>query len=144
MPRYGFQIPLDVRYLPNGRWQILKDIRYLSALTHKAYTVEAGFEFDFASVPRLPFVYWLTGNTAQLASVVHDYLYAHPEIEPKATADDIFAEIMDAKFYESAYDGRSAEPEWRKALMYSGVAAFGADHYRGPSGEPVAGFAMGD
>lgn len=141
MTRYGFQIPLDVRYLPDGTWMVLKEIRYLSALTQKAYTVEAGFIFNFASVPRLPVAYWLTGNTGTLASLVHDYLYANPHIEPKEVADAIFAEIMDAKFFDGGpYDERSGEPPWRKALMFTAVSAFGPKHYWTEDGERVAGF----
>jgi hypothetical protein len=54
-PRYGFQASLDVRLMPGGNWQVLKTIRYLSALTQKAYTVESGFVFDFASEPKAGF-----------------------------------------------------------------------------------------
>ncbi len=145
-PRYGFQVSLDVRLLPDGRWQTLKPIRYLSALTQKAYTIESGFIFDFASVPRLPLVYWLTGNTAQLASVVHDYLYENPEIEPRDTADAIFAEIMDAGafFVGGPYGKESGEPAWRRHLMWAGVHVFGASHYRDSAGELKAGFSLED
>ena len=141
-PRYGFQMPLDIRHLPDGRWMVLKELRYLSALTQKAYTIEAGFEFDGASVPRIPVAYWLTGNTAWLAAVVHDYLYANaPYIETKHTADAIFAEIMDADFYSGGpYDKRSGEPEWRKGLMHFAVSAFGPSHYWGEDGSRKAGF----
>jgi hypothetical protein len=143
-PRYGFQVHLDVRLRPDRLWEVLTPIRYLSALTQKAYTIEKGFCFDFASVPRLPLAYWLTGNTAHLASLVHDYLYQHPEIEPKETADAIFAEIMDAGAFWAGgpYDSRSGEPAWRGALMWTGVAVFGPSHYWNKDSSPAAGFAI--
>jgi hypothetical protein len=129
-PLYGFRKSLDVRLLPNGKWQLLEELRYLSSLTNKAYTIEAGYCTDFASVPRLPIAYWLAGNTAHLASVVHDYLYENG-IEPRYIADKIFAEIMDAT---------PDFPTWRKDLMWMAVRVFGASHYHDPEGNPRAGF----
>lgn len=141
-PRYGFQVPLDVRLLPDGTWMVLKPIRYLSALTQKCYTVERGFVTNFASVPRLPVVFLLTGNTAHLAAVVHDYLYTY-QVEPKETCDAIFAEIMDAGsfFAGGPYDAQTREPAWRRALMWTGVAMFGSSHYFKDGYNPT-GFAM--
>lgn len=37
--------------------------------------VQAGFYTDYASVPRLPIIYWLYGNRAHRGAVVHDYGY---------------------------------------------------------------------
>lgn len=130
-PAYGFCKPLDIRLLPDGRWELREELRYLSALTQKAYTIEKGFVTDFASVPRIPVAYWLTGNTAHLAATVHDYLYQHG-LEPRSVADDIFAEIMDG----------TRVPGWRKAMMWMGVRLFGAEHYKGEQGEAKAGFDM--
>lgn len=148
-PRYGVQVPLDVRYMPDGLWCPLHTIRYLSALTQKSYTIpglldsdEEPFYFDFASVPRIPVAYLLTGNTAFLASLWHDFLYK-TGLEPKHIADAIFAEIMDAPHWEGGpYDERAAEPEWRKILMWTGVSLFGRDHYKGEDGEAKAGFEL--
>jgi hypothetical protein len=132
-PRYGFQVPLRVEYLPDGKWKVLRPIRYLSALTQKAYTVERGFIYNFASVPRLPFVYWLAGNTAHLAATVHDFLYAHAHIplSTKQEADDVFAEIMDAGTFWNGgpYDRQTGEPEWRRVLMWQAVTWFGPDYW---------------
>ena len=36
--------------------------------------VPAGFKTDFASVLRLPFMFWLFGDTAHASAVVHDWL----------------------------------------------------------------------
>jgi hypothetical protein len=113
----GFRQPLDVRLRPDGRWQLLQDLVYLSDLTHKAYTVPAGTVTDFASVPRLPLVYLLTGNTSTMAAVVHDHLYQTGQ-EPKHIADAIFAEIMD----------RTGVPQWRRDFMLLGVIVGGQDY----------------
>ncbi len=128
---HGFTRSLDVRLLEDGRWELLEDLRYLSALTGKAYTVDKGFRTDMASVPRIPIAYYLTGNTARLAAIIHDFLYS-TGAEPRETADDIFAEIMDA----------TGEPGWRRGLMWAGVRVFGASHYIDRDGKATAGFAV--
>jgi hypothetical protein len=81
-------------------------------------TVPAGFETDFASVPRLPFVYLLTGGTARKAAVVHDFLY-HKSGVSRDDADAVFLEAMEV----------SGVSEWRAKLMYAGVRAFGWQFY---------------
>lgn len=110
----GFRQPLDVRLMPDGRWQLLQDLTYLCQFTQKAYTVPAGTITDFASVPRLPLVYLLAGNCAHLAAVVHDHLYQTAQ-EPKHIADRVFAEIMD----------RTGVKDWRRDLMLMGVVLGG-------------------
>lgn len=130
-PLYGFRQPLDVRLLPDGRWELLTEWRYLSAVTQKAYTIFPGFTTDFASVPRVPIAYWLAGNTAHLASVVHDYLYVNGE-EPKDICDAIFAEIMERT---------PGFPKWRIKLMWLAVHLFGRDHYIDPESTAKSGFA---
>lgn len=132
-PRYGFTIALDLRFHPDkGRkcWEVLKEIRYLSAYTQRAYTVEKGFFFDGASVPRLPLTYAFFGNRAWLASLVHDYVYEHG-IGTKEEADHIFAEIMDM----------TGEPEWRQFFMYQGVRFGGVGNFE-PTAEPTYGFVV--
>lgn len=114
---HGFRQPLDVRLRADGRWELLQDLTYLCELTGKAYTVPAGTITDFASVPRLPMVYLLAGNTAHLAAVVHDHLYQTAQ-EPKAVADNVFAEIMD----------RTGIAGWRRDLMLMGVRIGGQDY----------------
>lgn len=131
-PLYGFRRPLDVRLLPDGKWELLHELRYLCAHTQKSYTIEKGFITDFASIPRIPIAYWLAGNTAQLAAIVHDYLYQN-SIEPRGTADEVFAEIMDST---------PDFPGWRAKLMFLGVRLFGASHYKDPNGKAAAGFVM--
>jgi hypothetical protein len=41
-----------------------------------AFTVPAGFETDFASVPKTPVAFLLTADSAHEASAVHDWLYS--------------------------------------------------------------------
>lgn len=41
----------------------------------KRVEIPEGFETDLASVPRLPFIYWIWGDRAHREAVLHDYLY---------------------------------------------------------------------
>jgi hypothetical protein len=88
-------------------------------------TVPAGFEMDFASVPRIPLAYWLVGNTAHRSAVLHDYLYAVKA--PRELADDIFNSAMEAE----------GVPAWRRAMMYRAVRMFGGGYYDERSDEPA-------
>ena len=59
-------------------------------------TVPVGFETDFASVPRVPFVYEFFGDRAHREAVIHDYLYRIDSV-PQATysqANNVFFEAM--------------------------------------------------
>lgn len=76
-------------------------------------TVPAGFETDFATVPRLPFAYWLTGGCARHAAVVHDYLLTQGF--KRARADAVFMEAMTDSGVKS----------WRKGLMFAAVRGYG-------------------
>ena len=59
----------------NGRaeWELQQDLAFQSARVGMII-VSAGFRTDFASVPRVPLAYWLTGDTAHKSAVIHDYL----------------------------------------------------------------------
>lgn len=98
-------------------WRLQTDLAYLSEL-YGMIVVEAGFETDFASVPRVPIAYWLTGGTADASAVIHDYLvrrhYPLCKISWRAAAD-VFREAM-------KHEG---VPAWRRWLMYQAV--MGAD-----------------
>lgn len=84
--------------------------------------VPAGFETDFASVPRWPLVWWLAADTAHAPSVVHDYLYRMDGVSRKE-ADDIFYEAMAADQPEL---GIRAVPRWRRWLMWAAVRTMGS------------------
>ena len=80
--------------------------------------VPAGFSTDFASVPRLPVAYMLTGDTAHEAAVVHDFLYSTKRVS-RSKADAVFLEAMETL-------GMSW---WRRRLMWLGVRVGGWGSY---------------
>jgi hypothetical protein len=92
------------------RWQTLVEFRYDSAVMGARIIVPAGFVTDLASVPRLPVAFWLAGDTARKAALVHDFLYDR-HLGGRQIADDVFLEAMRC-------EGVSA---WVTALMYRAV-----------------------
>ena len=98
-----------------GLWEIKQPFTYYSEILKKEITIESGFVTDYASVPRLPFAYWLLGDTAHKAAVVHDWLYHNHSVCDEDTANMIFLEACDTEHI----------PEWRYILLYLGVTIGG-------------------
>lgn len=119
---------LDVRCLDDGSWRLDSPLRYGSALLGCFIEVPAGFETDFASVPRVPIAYWCWGDRAHREAVIHDYLYRIDSVPvvTRGEADAVFMEAMRCR-------GKSAAVRWP---MYLGVRAGGwtAYHKRRVSG----------
>ena len=98
-------------------WILEAPLEYVSTLAN--VTVPKGFITDFASVPRLPFVYDVLANMAQRAAVVHDYLYSMGVV-PRAIADKVLLEAM-----------KISGVSWAKRnAIYLGVRIGGASHYK--------------
>lgn len=89
--------------------------------------VPAGFETDFASVPR--WLWWLMPPLGRYsrAALVHDYLYQHHDAMSRFLADALFRELM---FHLGV-------PAWKRLAMYWGVRLFGWLYWR--DGKPVPG-----
>jgi hypothetical protein len=102
----------------DGRWILCKPLVYQSDVAKQTFTVPEGFETDLASVPRLPVVYLLTGDTARAAAVVHDYLYSERKVSRKV-ADAVLREASEV----------SGVPAWRRWVMWVGVRIGGSSHY---------------
>ena len=82
----------DAHFFGEGQWRLLEDVCFASEDGY-CYTAPAGLITDFASVPRLPFAYWLTGGTGHRAAVVHDYLCRTQGFYRKK-ADELFLEML--------------------------------------------------
>lgn len=120
--------PLEIRKLTRGRWWLLSALEYESVVAQERLIVPAEFISDLASVPRLPFAYWLTGNTGHGAAVVHDWLYQHPAFPDRRLADAVLREALGV--HQPAL-GHEAEPMWRRRAMWGAVRAFGWWPWRG-------------
>ncbi len=113
---------VKVELIPNSdppRWRLTEDLKYVTSHFWEGrliglIEVPDGFETDFASVPRLPVVWLLAGDTAHQPAVVHDWLYVNRKFS-RSTADAIFAEAM----------ATIGVPLWRRAAMWLAVRIFG-------------------
>lgn len=80
----------------------------------RVINVPAGFETDFASVPRVLWTIVPPWGEYFKATIVHDYLYVIGTV-PRAEADAIFLELME----------RAGVSRLRRTVMYLGVRAGG-------------------
>jgi hypothetical protein len=115
----GFTTPLRVEYIDGRTWRVLEPFSYEIA-AGGSITIGAGFETDFASVPRgLWNLFPPTGEYSK-AAVIHDCLYRTHAVNgqpiSRKCADDIFSEAM-----EVLHVGRL-----RRWLVYSAVRIGGA------------------
>jgi len=83
--------------------------------------VPAGFLTNFASVPRIPIVYAIFGNTSHRSATLHDFLYSKDTDFTRKTADGIFIEAMKS----------TGQPKWRRVPMWWAVRVLGEWHYKG-------------
>lgn len=96
-----------------ARWRLLSPLAFASAELGPV-EVPAGFETDFASVPRVPLAFWLAGDAAHAAAVLHDYLLNCGCATPRGAAE-VMREAMRAE----------GVPGWRSWAMYWAVRLFG-------------------
>jgi hypothetical protein len=95
-------------------WTVLQPLIYDSDVACKVFIVPEGFVTDFASVPRLPLAFLLTGDSAHAAATLHDFLYSRGVVD-RQTADAVFKEAAQV----------SGEPGWKATLMHWGVRTGG-------------------
>jgi hypothetical protein len=94
-----------------GLWRLLQPLVFEDNYGG-VWTVPVDFESDFASVPRLPFVYAWAGNTAHAPSVLHDWAI-RAGVTSREYADELFRQAMES----------IDMPAWRVGLMYRAVSA---------------------
>ncbi|POM15729.1 Protein of uncharacterised function (DUF1353) [Burkholderia cepacia] len=120
-----FLSPLQVELISDatnsgrGTWRLTAPLPYQSEVARQVFVVPAGFETDFASVPRAPVAFLLTADSAHAASAVHDFLYTAPHPVSREIADAVLKEASIA----------SGVPAWRAWLMWAGVRIGGAAHW---------------
>ncbi len=119
-----FLSELEVKAVDDGTWQLLAP--FCVQIDDERICVPQGYRTDFASIPRLPFVFWVFGDTAHRSAVIHDWLYTCGT-KPRAWCDEVFEEAM-------KLDGLSA---WRRKMMWLGVRVGGSSHYGAPKTEGV-------
>lgn len=106
-----------------GTWTLLEPLVY-QADSGVTYTVPAGFQTDFASVPRIPIAFIAFGDRANLAATLHDWLYSkdkdgkHP-VPDRETADKLLREASLAQ----------GVALWVADGLYEGVRIGGQSHW---------------
>lgn len=113
-----FHSQLFVKQINETEWELTADLVFESKVYQGMIVVPHGFRTDFASVPRVPLVYYAAGNTAHMAAVIHDYCY-RKKICSKFKSDRIFLEAMKV----------CKIPVWRRQVMYWAVSLFGWKAY---------------
>jgi hypothetical protein len=105
-------------YQGRGVWQLNAPLVYASEILGEVVSVPAKFVTDFASVPRIPGIWWIAGGLADEAAVIHDWIY-NQSLFPRDVADKVFLEAMVVMGLEA----------WRRYLIYAAVRAFGWRNY---------------
>lgn len=73
-------------------WRLLSPLKFESDILGRVYEVPAGFDTDFASIPRT-FLSSLFMGMGNRAAVLHDYAY-RTHVLTKDEADDLFLEAL--------------------------------------------------
>ena len=114
------EVTLKCEGCRDGRseWELDVPLVYQCDTTQKFYTIPPGFTTDFASVPRVPFIFEIFGDTIHAPATLHDWLYRFA-IEPRLICDRILLEAALA----------IGVPSWKAKAIYYAVRAFGKSHY---------------
>lgn len=91
-----FLTKLVVYAVTDTKWRLVQPLIYYSKILKSKIVVSEGFETDFASVPRIPFIYSLYGDRAHSCATIHDFLYQKQWVS-RWKADRIFLEAMGAR-----------------------------------------------
>lgn len=108
----------DADIADDGKWIVIQPLVYQSDVAKCTITVPIGFQTDFASVPRLPLIFMLCGDTSNEAACVHDYLYSSHLVD-RAIADEVLREAS----------AITNVPAWRRWMMWAGVRVGGGSHW---------------
>ena len=119
----SYTTPLVVELIDGRRWRLAFAFTYHvgSKYANDYIPVPAGFEHDFASIPRFLFVilpWWAKFNKA---SVLHDYLY-RVRTSTRAEADLIFYEAMLVGFRNHRSGRLVAWLEYKGVRLFSWLA----------------------
>lgn len=112
---------LDVRWIDGRQWRLLVEFDFASAVLERLIRVPAGFETDFASVPRLLWPILDPTGPYGKAAVLHDWLYRTRGLATRDQADRVFLEAMEAL----------GVGWWTRTIMYRGVRVGGGRSYHG-------------
>lgn len=120
---------LSVDMLGKRHWRLSEDLFY--EIDGQKMMVPSGFEHDFASVPRLPILYSVFGDSAHVAAVIHDYMYQHHRecliLEGGVNKDSIVFNYVTRQYADAVFRAAAelSEGKTKAYLMWLGVRAGG-------------------
>ena len=95
-----FLTPLRVEQVSESDWRLIDPLVYWSEVLDRQIVIPENFVTDFASVPRMPFLYWFAGGSAEAPAVLHDWYYrTKTEEVTRAQADALLYEAIVAAGY---------------------------------------------
>lgn len=111
--RDSFLTPLVVEVMPSGkRFRLYNRFTYQHKPDTIPFNVPAGFETDFASIPRFARVLIPKLGRYNKAAVIHDFIYQSDQIQlDRYQADVIFLDAM----------ADLGVAKWKRTLMYWAV-----------------------
>ncbi len=109
---------LKLKVLPNGSWCELLEPLHITVLGAK-FTIPAGFQTDFASVPKMFWSIIPPMGLYTIAAIAHDFLYWDKTYARKF-ADKVFKALME--FYKVA--------KIKIIVMYAAVRIGGGRSYK--------------
>ena len=115
-----FEKPPKVELTFDKKWpfKVAEDFTYYTFVPDCIYEIKIkqGFLTDFASVPRIPFIFSLFGDAhgTRAAAVIHDACYRY-KLFSRKESDDIFLEAMKV----------AGASWWRRRIMHAAVRVFG-------------------
>ena len=116
----SFRTPLILEYGDGHEWRLVQGFTYHTRrASGGAIYVPAGFETDFASVPRFFWRLIPPHGCYGKASVIHDFLYRKSGVS-REKADAIFLEAMTVL----------GVPWITRTLIYAAVRVFGGAAYQ--------------
>lgn len=90
---------LTGKQLTDKVFELTEPLYYESDILKCVIKIPTGFQTDFSSVPRVPFIYEMYGNRAHHEGTLHDYLY-RIDCCPTASyteSNSLFLEAMEAR-----------------------------------------------
>ncbi len=116
------ELHVELKPDSDGTWILTMDLVYRSKSLGAEITVPAGFETDFASVPRIPIIYGAWGDRAHREAVLHDYLYRKNALPALSfnKCNSVFLEAMESR----------GVPWYIRYPMYFGVCIGGHPSYK--------------
>lgn len=103
-------------------WRTLARLRYISSRLGGVVEIPADFDFDGASVPRLPLVWLVAGGRGTAAAALHDYGYQRGGVAVDGTFQALSRHEIDSLFSEAlAADPMSGTNAVGRWIMWAGV-----------------------